>query len=36
MELDIHPPIERDKTNQNFTSIVIVDKKDGIIYVENT
>ena len=36
MERDIHPPIKREKTNQNFTSIAIVDKKDGKIYVENT
>ena len=32
----INPFIEIDKTNQNFTSIVTVDKKDGTIYVDNT
>ena len=32
----IYPPVEREKMNQLFTSIYIVDKKDGTIYVNNT
>ena len=36
MEQDIHPPVEREKMNQIFTSIEKVNKKYGTIYVDNT
>ena len=36
MEQDIHPPVEREKINQIFTSNTKLDKKDGTIYVEDT
>ena len=35
VERDIQPPIERDKMNQNFTSIPTVERNDGTIYVDN-
>ena len=36
MEQDIHPPVEREKIHQVFTSIAKVDKKDRTIYDDNT
>ena len=36
MEQDIHPTVEREKTNQIFTSITKLYKKDGTIHVDNT
>ena len=36
IEQDFHPPVEREKFNQNFCNVGMVDKKDGAIYVDNT
>jgi len=33
---DIHPHVEREKMNQLFCYVGMVDKKDGTIYVDNT
>ena len=36
MKRCINPPLEQEKMNQLFTSLVYTDKKDGIIYTELT
>ena len=32
----INPPLEQEKVNQLFASLVYIDKKDGIIYTDLT
>ena len=35
-ERDINPPVEKEKWNQIFCYLGMIDKKDGTIYVDNT
>ena len=35
-ERDFHPPMEKEKFNQLFCYVGMIDKKDGTIYVDNT